>query len=348
MGESIYVLQYFHGGKFRTSPKFEYVNGLIEKFQVDLDKLSIWDIPGNVELLGYGQHKFVYYRDPDLDFNCDGSVLIHNDETVRQVIQLLVTKGIVDIYVDHRVEEDGSPKVNDDTKVNVEGVVIEALETDIKGLEVVGVEGYYDLGPEIEALEAVGEELRTTLEEFVLEPVTDGGPNEVADGEDHASDVGPRGAVDDDDGPMGDADDGPMGDVDGLMEDTDWFDLDDGPMEDTGGVKEATDGDDGGPSVVAGADGGPNVDSDSDSTTEDENDEESFLYNIEITSDVDEELDNIRRNMKNSKKRRKTVVDEENDGKLEGNVSEYFDSSDPGEYGGSDELEAEVCGTFVG
>ncbi|KAK9026500.1 hypothetical protein V6N11_039338 [Hibiscus sabdariffa] len=359
MGESIYVLQYFHGGKFRTTPKFEYVNGLIEKFQVDPDRLSIWDIVGNVELLGYGEHKFVYYRDPDSNFNCDGLVLIHNDKTVRQVIQLLVTKGIVDIYVDHKVEEDGSPKVNDDTKVNVEGVVIEALETDIKGLEVVGVEGYYDLGREIEALEAVGEELRTTLEEFVLEPVTDGGPNEVADGE-------------------GDTDDGPMGDADGLMEDTDGFDLDDGPMEDNGGVKEATDGDDGGPSVVAvadggpsvvvGADGGPNVDLDSDSTTEDENDEEYFLHNIEITSDVDEELDNIQRNMKNSK-RRKTVVDEgnedtddamvgddvvdeieskENDGKLEGNESEYLDSSDPGEYGGSDELEAEVCGTFVG
>ncbi|KAL4291477.1 hypothetical protein GQ457_14G016360 [Hibiscus cannabinus] len=333
MGESIYVLQYFHGGKFRTTPKFEYVNGLIEK-------------------------------DPDLDFNCDGLVLIHNDERVRQVIQLLVTKGIVDIYVDHKVEEDdGSPKVN------VEGVVIEALETDTNGLEVVGVDGYYDMGPEIEDLEDVGEELRTTLDEFVLEPVTDGGPNEVVDGEDHASDVGARGAVDDDGGPMGDADDGPMGDTDGPVGDADGFDLDDGPMEDTGGVKEATDGADGGPSVVVGADGGRNVDSDSDSTTEDENDEESFLHNIEITSDVDEELDNIRRNMKNSKRRRKTVVDagnedtddamvgddvvdeiepKENDGKLEGNESEYLDSSDPGEYGGSDESEAEVCETFVG
>ncbi|KAK8649115.1 hypothetical protein V6N13_129851 [Hibiscus sabdariffa] len=314
MGESIYVLQYFHGGKFRTTPKFEYVNGLIEKFQVDPDILCICDILGNVELLGYGQHNFFYYMDPNSDFNCDGLVLIHNEEIVRQVIQLLVTKGIVDIYVDHKVEEDGSPKVNDDTKVNVEGAVIEALETDIEGLEVGAVD-------------------------------------------------------DDDDGPMGDADDGPIGDVDGPMEDTDGFDLDDGPMEDTGGVKEAADGDDGGPSAAAGADGGPNVDSDSDSTTEDENDEESFLHNIEITSDVDEELDNIRRNMKNSKRRRKTVVDEgnedtddamvgddvvdeieskENDGKLEGNESEYLDSSDPGEYGGSDVSEAEVCGTFVG
>ncbi|KAK8500782.1 hypothetical protein V6N13_057087 [Hibiscus sabdariffa] len=37
MGESIYVLRYFHGGKFRTTPKFEYVNGLIKKFQGSYD-----------------------------------------------------------------------------------------------------------------------------------------------------------------------------------------------------------------------------------------------------------------------------------------------------------------------
>ncbi|KAK9002055.1 hypothetical protein V6N11_024744 [Hibiscus sabdariffa] len=251
-------------------------------------------------------------RGPDSDFNCDGLVLIHNDETIRQIIQLLVTKGIVDIYVDQKVEEDGSPKVNDDTKVNVEGAVIEAFETDIEGLEAVGVEGYYDLRPEIEALEAVGEELRTT------------------------------GGVVDDDGSMGDANDGPMGDVDGPMEDIDGFDLDDGPMDDTGGVKEVAGGDDGRPSATAGVDGGPSVDSDSDSTTEDENDEESFLHNIEITSDVIRILMMVGDD----------VVDEieskENDRKLEGNENEYLDSSDPGEYGGSDESEAEVCRTFVG
>ncbi|KAK8614785.1 hypothetical protein V6N13_068576 [Hibiscus sabdariffa] len=141
---------------------------------------------------------------------------------------------------------------------------------------------------------------------------------------------------------MGDANDGPMGDVDGPMEDIDGFDLDDGPMDDTGGVKEVAGGDDGRPSATAGVDGGPSVDSDSDSTTEDENDEESFLHNIEITSDVIRILMMVGDD----------VVDEieskENDRKLEGNENEYLDSSDPGEYGGSDESEAEVCRTFVG
>ncbi|KAK9024130.1 hypothetical protein V6N11_004307 [Hibiscus sabdariffa] len=139
-------------------------------------------------------------------------------------------------------------------------------------------------------------------------------------------------------------DDGPMGDVDMPMEDTDGFDL-----GCDGGVNRAADGADRGPSVVAGVDRGPNVDSDS--TTKNENDEESFLHNIEVTFDVDEELDNIRRKMKNSKRRRKTVIDEgkkdtddamvgddvvdeietkESDGKLDGNESEYLDSSDPG------------------
>ncbi|KAL4347781.1 hypothetical protein GQ457_17G005020 [Hibiscus cannabinus] len=61
--EIVYVLRYFHGGIFKTSPKFEYENGMMERFQVDPDKLF-----------------------PTEEFNCDGLVLIHNDDTVRQVI----------------------------------------------------------------------------------------------------------------------------------------------------------------------------------------------------------------------------------------------------------------------
>ncbi|KAK8605181.1 hypothetical protein V6N13_082633 [Hibiscus sabdariffa] len=45
------------------------------------------------------------------------------------------------------------------------------------------------------------------------------------------------------------------------------------------------------------------------------------------------------------------VVDEielkETDGKLEGNESEYLDSSDLGKYDTSDESEPEICGTFA-
>ncbi|KAK8605180.1 hypothetical protein V6N13_082632 [Hibiscus sabdariffa] len=72
------------------------------------------------------------------------------------------------------------------------------------------MEGSYDLGHDIKALEAAGEELRTTIEDFddtVLESTTDGGPRgiangggpkKVADGFDHACDGGPKWTIDGD------------------------------------------------------------------------------------------------------------------------------------------------------
>ncbi|KAK8636526.1 hypothetical protein V6N13_124271 [Hibiscus sabdariffa] len=278
---------------------------------------------GNVELLGYGQHKVVYYRDPSSDFKCDGLVLIHNDETVRQVVQLLVMKGIVDIYVDHKLDDNGSPKTNDGIEVNVEGVA--------------RIEGSYDLEPDIEVLEAAGEDLRTIIEEFddiVPKPVINGGPKEVAGGFDLACDGGPNEAVDGGDRGSSDAggpkevvvdgfdlacDGGLMGVVDG----GDGGSSDDGePKVDVDGLRGTTAGGGGGPRDTGGRPSGvsENVISedfdenvDSYSTTEEENDDESFLHNIEITSDEDGELVNIRRNLRSSKRREKTMVDESNE-----------------------------------
>ncbi|KAK8972240.1 hypothetical protein V6N11_028946 [Hibiscus sabdariffa] len=84
-----------------------------------------------------------------------------------------------------------------------------------------------------------------------------------------------------------------------------------------------------------------------------ENDEDCFLYHVGLTSDVDNEVDNIRMTLI-----RKyvdvggDVVEEdvliERDGKLEDHKSEYIDSSNPGEYGDDDKSDQEICGTFFG
>ncbi|KAK8525037.1 hypothetical protein V6N13_016030 [Hibiscus sabdariffa] len=105
-----------------------------------------------------------------------------------------------------------------------------------------------------------------------------------------------------------------------------------------------------------------------------ENDEDCFLYDVGLTSDVDYEVDNIRMTLISKKKKRGKrivgatsdnsgdeqceenmdvsgdVVEEdvliEGDGKLEDHESEYLDSSDPGEYGDGDKSDQEICGTF--
>ncbi|KAK8548850.1 hypothetical protein V6N13_054381 [Hibiscus sabdariffa] len=96
-----FVLQYFHGGKFVSSPSFSYVGSSIEKFQIDPDTTCLWDITGNVKELGYKDDVWVYYRAPGAPFNSDALVLIHDDNTVRQCMDFLNMMGIVDIYVDH-------------------------------------------------------------------------------------------------------------------------------------------------------------------------------------------------------------------------------------------------------
>ncbi|KAK8706121.1 hypothetical protein V6N13_049698 [Hibiscus sabdariffa] len=138
---------------------------MMKRFQVDPDKLCLWDILDNVELLGYDHHPFVYYRVPTMEFNCDGLVLIHSDDTVRQVINLLIKKGSVDIYVDHKIDiGEGCPKINE----MVEGskdIMLEDAKEDSDSEEGVDVGGD-ELGADVDALEADGEDLRAVIEEL--------------------------------------------------------------------------------------------------------------------------------------------------------------------------------------
>ncbi|KAK8636968.1 hypothetical protein V6N13_064400 [Hibiscus sabdariffa] len=138
---------------------------MMKRFQVDPGKLCLWDILDNVELLGYGHHPFVYYRIPTVEFNCDGLVLIHNDDTVRQVINLLIKKGSVDIYVDHKIDiGEGCPKINEMVESS-KCIMLEDAKEDSdseKGVDVGGDE----LGADVDALEAVGEDLKALIEEL--------------------------------------------------------------------------------------------------------------------------------------------------------------------------------------
>ncbi|KAE8654590.1 hypothetical protein F3Y22_tig00117048pilonHSYRG00923 [Hibiscus syriacus] len=71
---------------------------------------------------------------PNVKFDCDTLVLIHNDDTIRQVKDLLLNNGSVDIYVDHKIDEDvvveGVNKVIEDKSANVDvPTVVFGLET---------------------------------------------------------------------------------------------------------------------------------------------------------------------------------------------------------------------------
>ncbi|KAL4361948.1 hypothetical protein GQ457_04G028810 [Hibiscus cannabinus] len=96
----VYVLRYFYGGKFVSSPKFDYVDWKVDRLQVDPNRLCYWDIIRNVSAFGYLKKlKFVYYRIPAVTFNTASLVLVHDDDTIGEVIEILKKKGSVDLYV---------------------------------------------------------------------------------------------------------------------------------------------------------------------------------------------------------------------------------------------------------
>ncbi|KAL4323133.1 hypothetical protein GQ457_11G020900 [Hibiscus cannabinus] len=353
--EIVYVLRYFHGGIFKTSPKFEYENGMMERFQVDPDKLCLWDILDNVKLLGYGHHPFVYYRVPTEEFNCDGLVLIHNDDTVRQVINLLIKKGSVDIYVDHKIDTgEGCPKINEMVEGS-KGIMLEDAKEHSdseKGVDVGGGE----LGADVDALEAAGEDLRAVIEELhadceeVMVVVNEG----ISPGADEGflpvtgEGFGPNAAQ---------------------------------RLETNGGERFET-------NVAQGSlllkdvreDLRIEVDEESTNELNEDDDHHCFLYDVELLYDLDDEVLSIRTKLIDKEKKRTCSEsnkvglyvsndnsDEEcgqdievedyaleqyevkgRDGKVEGHESDYLDSSDPGEYGDSDDSAEEICGTYSG
>ncbi|KAK8573871.1 hypothetical protein V6N13_096802 [Hibiscus sabdariffa] len=129
----VFVLQYYYGGKFITSPK--YIGGNSEKLQIDPDTLCYWYIIGNAKNFGYGHDPWVYYRVSGVEFNSDALVLVDDDNTVRQCLRFLNSKGIVDLYVDQQSNYECFEKSNKVGEV-IENIN-ELVEIDVEDVTVV-------------------------------------------------------------------------------------------------------------------------------------------------------------------------------------------------------------------
>ncbi|KAK8477263.1 hypothetical protein V6N11_047467 [Hibiscus sabdariffa] len=375
----IYVLRYFHGGKFVSSPKFDYVDWKVDRLI------------------------------PAVTFNTASLVLVHDDDTVREVIEILKKKDSVDLYVACLEEVYTVNGGNAVVGSNVAGSSYDH-EDHVVGQEHVEVEGggrdaenrpqHVEVGPE-------GEDVRPKLAEN--EPQI--GDNESIDG---------NGLEDVDVGP--DAENGPeivdhessedngsehvelgpeitdiwanhvdvdveAGVVDVNGNGADHVDVDDngngtdhvdvGPDSENGSqhVENGLDSDNGldhvdiGPEVN---DVEPELGDDrselaDDGTTDDNgaedgldgSEEDAFLFSIDIGSDVDEEVEDIREKGRGKRHKEKAAdrehaadregqpvqpdnVDEgyrssDKDGKVEGYETDYISSSDPGEYEDSEQ-----------
>lgn len=54
-----YLIKYHHGGRLLRGENVTYVNGSVNEFAVDPDKICYWDLLGDVKELGYDIEKCV-------------------------------------------------------------------------------------------------------------------------------------------------------------------------------------------------------------------------------------------------------------------------------------------------
>lgn len=54
-----YIIKYHHGGTLLREGKVTYVDGIVNEFVVDPDKICYWDLLGDMKELGYDVKKNV-------------------------------------------------------------------------------------------------------------------------------------------------------------------------------------------------------------------------------------------------------------------------------------------------
>lgn len=92
-----FIIKYNHGGQLAREGHFEYLNGSMTEFSVDLDKLYYWDMLGDVKKLGYDVQNVV-----ELSYMDDDRTLkkICNDEGIVDLVDHLRIYKTVDVYVE--------------------------------------------------------------------------------------------------------------------------------------------------------------------------------------------------------------------------------------------------------
>ncbi|KAK8593887.1 hypothetical protein V6N12_045960 [Hibiscus sabdariffa] len=140
----VYVLRYFHGGKFVSSPKFDYVDWKVDRLQVDPDILCYWDIIRNVS--AFGVDLYVECLEEEETVN-GGNVVVGNNVGGSSYDHVV---GQEHVDVGSQVEDGGSDAENGPQHVEVgpklaenEPQIGDNESSDDNGLE------HVEVGPEI-------------------------------------------------------------------------------------------------------------------------------------------------------------------------------------------------------
>ncbi|XP_058198332.1 uncharacterized protein LOC131313848 [Rhododendron vialii] len=143
---SFMFLEIHHGGVFTAGPNRAYVRGKIDVIDgIDSDLLSLIELEGISQHLGYGPHVTFHYRVPGLNLDI-GLVHMKSDADVVALVTSLPPTRIAELYVEHiggvkfLESQTGSCKA-DDLVINIDDLFVD--EAVILGEEVVHEEELY-------------------------------------------------------------------------------------------------------------------------------------------------------------------------------------------------------------
>ena len=113
-------LRVHHRGRLVYHPEKSYVGGTTSEmnWDWDVDLMSYMDIEGLIKGEGYCNIRCLWYRDPKFSFSL-GLRPLNNDQDVLKFVQDVRGFKVVDVYVEHKVEE-----------VNIENVIFEDVDVE--------------------------------------------------------------------------------------------------------------------------------------------------------------------------------------------------------------------------
>ncbi|XWS44982.1 hypothetical protein CRYUN_Cryun15aG0096700 [Craigia yunnanensis] len=102
------IIRFYYQGRFvGEGSNLQYVNEIVDDLMFDPDKMSFFKLMNVCENAGFMNIKRIFYLILGRTIG-DGLRLVWDDDTTLDMIGYMLDHGVVDIFIDHRVDE---PKI---------------------------------------------------------------------------------------------------------------------------------------------------------------------------------------------------------------------------------------------
>ena len=102
---------YVHHHGYLDSSKPSYEGGEVDTVNLDTDEFSFRDLEDFGKEFGYDPSSLVYFKTNGHTF-ADGVKVVYDDESVRELIDVSMSSGCIDLYIDHCFDFASPARIN--------------------------------------------------------------------------------------------------------------------------------------------------------------------------------------------------------------------------------------------